>query len=283
LSWAPPRIFEALFLPLPYAFWLDSSRHEAGQARFSILGAGDGPLSYRIEGSVAGGTILHAVGKPEQLDNDVFTVLDECLASATVQTDQHLPFEFRGGFVGYLGYELMAVTEQVHGHASPTPDAELLFVDRFLAIDHATGDLYTAALHTGDPSHGEAWFVEVEDLLRTLSVSDRMCDAVPPLRKARDVEPFLLHDKATYLRQIASAKQKILEGESHEVCLTNRVRVSLRPHTTAELFNTYLAMREISPVPYRYASHQHPAMMVENLKLTRWRMFSKGFGNELGC
>ena len=258
LPWSssPARIYEALFLAAPYAFWLDSSRHEAGQARFSFLGAGDGPESYRLQGAAQGVTTLYCAGKePEHLAEDIFTILEQHLASTTAQEEESLPFEFRGGFVGYFGYELMALTERVHGHASVVADAEFLFVDRFLAIDHAAGDVYLVALHHGNEAGVKAWFDSVEDVIRTLSPLDRVCEHVPPLLASRDVEPFLLHDKASYLRQIAVAKQKIIEGESYEVCLTNRVRVPLASPTRHEIFNAYLALRQINPAPYACLLH----------------------------
>lgn len=265
LSSPPARIYEALFLTAPYAFWLDSSRHEAGQARFSFLGASDGPESYRLEGSALSGTRLYCPGKkPESLSSDIFTILEQHLASKTTQEEQGLPFEFRGGFVGYFGYELMAVTERVHGHASAMADAGFLFVDRFLAIDHAAGDIYLVALHSGNDAGTKAWFDSVEDVLRTLSPLERVCERVPPLLTPRDVEPFLLHGKSTYLRQIALAKQKILEGESYEVCLTNRVQVPLASPTTHELFDAYLALRQINPAPYACLLHFGPVKVLSS-------------------
>lgn len=41
-----------------------------------------------------------------------------------------LPFDFWGGFVGYLGYELKAQCGGSAAHQSETPDAALFCVDR---------------------------------------------------------------------------------------------------------------------------------------------------------
>jgi para-aminobenzoate synthetase len=245
-------IFETLFLHAAYAFWLDSSRHEPGLARFSFLGAGDGPEAYRIESFVEGGTrLVRTSGEIEEVDLDVFSFLEQRLACEIVQADPALPFDFRGGFVGYFGYELMAVTERVVGHESAMADAMLLFVDRFIAVDHALGELYLVALHRGDSAAAEAWCDDVVDILRTRTALQEQCDA-PAVRllDSEDVEPFLLHDKAAYLRQIALAKQKILEGESYEVCLTNRVRVPIASSALEDIFGAYLALRQINPAPY---------------------------------
>jgi para-aminobenzoate synthetase len=244
-------IFEKLFMGAPYAFWLDSNRHEPGLARFSFLGAGDGPESYRIESFVKGGTrLVRACGAAEEFDLDVFSFLDQRLASDSVEIDPALPFDFRGGFVGYFGYELMAVTEQVLGHESSMADAMLLFVDRFIAVDHATEELYLVALYHGASTASVAWCDYVEDVLSTRAASTEQCFIPAPLLAPCDVEPFLLHDKPAYLRRIALAKEKILEGESYEVCLTNRVRVPLSSDASEDIFGTYLALRQINPAPY---------------------------------
>ena len=59
----------------------------------------------------------------------------------------NLPFDFWGGFVGYLGYELrVECGSPPPRHASPLPDAALFLADRVVAADHDTGDVYIMAL-----------------------------------------------------------------------------------------------------------------------------------------
>ena len=41
-----------------------------------------------------------------------------------------LPFDFWGGYVGYLAYELKAECGGANSHASATPDAALFLADR---------------------------------------------------------------------------------------------------------------------------------------------------------
>ena len=52
-------------------------------------------------------------------------------ATAEIHRDvSRLPFDFWGGVVGYLGYELKAECGGRQAHASPTPDAMLFLADR---------------------------------------------------------------------------------------------------------------------------------------------------------
>jgi anthranilate synthase/aminodeoxychorismate synthase-like glutamine amidotransferase len=71
------------------------------------------------------------------------------------------PFEFRGGFVGFLGYETRAECGFFvsANERSATPDAAFFFADRFLVADHKTGDAYVAAL-VRDPRSELQTYVE---------------------------------------------------------------------------------------------------------------------------
>ncbi|GLI69063.1 hypothetical protein VaNZ11_013606, partial [Volvox africanus] len=58
-----------------------------------------------------------------------------------------LPFNFWGGLVGYLGYELKAECGGSNVHTSTTPDAVMYLADRVVAVDNATGDVFLLALY----------------------------------------------------------------------------------------------------------------------------------------
>ena len=60
--------------------------------------------------------------------------LEELLGSHRYQADEQarreLPFDFWGGLVGYLGYELKAESGGSAAHASDLPDAAFFLADR---------------------------------------------------------------------------------------------------------------------------------------------------------
>ncbi len=58
----------------------------------------------------------------DQLDQHRIQIDDE--------TAQQLPFDFWGGYVGYLGYELKAECGGDNVHQAPTPDAAMFLADR---------------------------------------------------------------------------------------------------------------------------------------------------------
>ncbi len=111
LTVRPETLFRELFSHQRYAFWLDSSLI-SDNSRFSYMGTGT-----------------------ELLREPFLDSLDRALPNIQVDAPP-LPFAFTGGYVGYLGYELKAECGAPGKHRSPFPDACLLRVDRFLAIDH---------------------------------------------------------------------------------------------------------------------------------------------------
>ncbi|GIL73095.1 hypothetical protein Vretifemale_3314 [Volvox reticuliferus] len=73
-----------------------------------------------------------------------------------------LPFNFWGGLVGYLGYELKAECGGANAHTSTTPDAVMYLADRVVAVDHATGDVFLLAMYDSDSSSWSCGHAAVE-------------------------------------------------------------------------------------------------------------------------
>ena len=65
--------------------------------------------------------------------------LPTCCCCCRPEDAAALPFNFWGGLVGYLGYELKAECGGAAAHRSPTPDAAFFLADQALALDHHTG------------------------------------------------------------------------------------------------------------------------------------------------
>src|SRR5215218_5720963 len=76
-TWRDPEaVFVALYGDRDHAVWLDSARAEPGLARFSFMGAADGPLGQVVRYDVATGTLTvdRAGGREERRES----VLDHC-------------------------------------------------------------------------------------------------------------------------------------------------------------------------------------------------------------
>ncbi|NPD30177.1 aminodeoxychorismate synthase component I, partial [Corallococcus exiguus] len=165
----PEQAFVTLFGGKDPAFWLDSSRVEAGLSRFSFMGDATGPHSaviyYQVNPRQL--TVRRSQGTEEHT-TELFEFLQQELTRLRA-TPSGLPFDFQGGFVGSLGYELKHDCGANTPHASPDPDASLILADRLLAWDHLERAVYLVALA---PEHEaaevQAWFDATESSLRAL-------------------------------------------------------------------------------------------------------------------
>ncbi|WP_150239929.1 aminodeoxychorismate synthase component I [Nocardiopsis quinghaiensis] len=226
--------FAHLYGDAEYAFWLDSSRPE-GPARFSFLGTATGEvLTYRVGGPVR----VHAADGTEHTEpGSIFDALDRRVPHPS---PSGLPFDFTGGYVGYLGYELKADCGAANAHTSTHPDAVWLRCDRFVAVDHHRNRTY-AVCADGLPD-GDAWLEETLAALTDLPPLDPPAPPAP----ATDLAPLLERPREDYVADVKECLAQLTAGESYEICLTNRLRL---PHTGGDL-DAYRRMRAASPAPY---------------------------------
>ena len=242
-AWSDPEaVFVALYGDRDHAVWLDSARAEPGLARFSFMGAPDGPLGRVVRYDVATGVLsVDRAGGREELRE---SVLDYCERELTrLRADApELPFDFTCGFAGYLGYELKAELGGTLVHRSPLPDAALAFCDRLIAFDHDERRVHLLALADATGAGAaEAWLATIERRLDGLDRPAPPAPAVPgalrfAAREGRDA----------YLANIGACLHEIVEGETYEVCLTTE----LRSDGAIEPLAAYRSLRARNPAPH---------------------------------
>jgi para-aminobenzoate synthetase len=239
-------VFGRLFGHSPTSFWLDSARVIDGLSRFSFMGEGQARIAYRVDSCE---WLSEEDGVETRLATPgLFTHLRERLAAEHVAPDPALPFDFAGGYVGSLGYELKAETGGAVAHEADVPDANLLRVERFVAFDHVTGELYAVAVATpSDEAAAETWLQDTQSRIQALEAVAPPADAAL-LRQPRGAAPQiqLEVDRPAYLHAIAQCQAKIRDGESYEVCLTNRLRAGAE----VDALRLYQLLRRRNPAPY---------------------------------
>jgi para-aminobenzoate synthetase len=239
----PETAFVRLFGAEANAFWLDSARHGAGLARFSYMGAGGGPLSALLSHDVAAAELtLHHRGQRELHRGGLLDWLDRSLAAFSID-DRELPFDFTGGFVGYLGYELKAECGSPLVHRSPHPDAMLLFADRVIAYDQAADEAHVVCLtEARDRREATAWADQTAARLRVLRAVEAPVAADPGGRTTFS----LTRPAEDYLRDIETCQEYLAAGESYEICLTNE----LTGPPCADALSLHRVLRRVNPAPY---------------------------------
>ncbi|MDA0159975.1 aminodeoxychorismate synthase component I [Solirubrobacter ginsenosidimutans] len=235
----PESAFVALYGGREHAVWLDSSLAEPGLARFSFMGAPEGPLGQVVRYDVATGELtVQRAGKLVRSHEHVLDYCERELARLRADAPE-LPLNFTGGFAGYLGYELKG-GEGVH--RSALPDAALVFCDRLIAFDHERRRVHLLALAAGDgEAAARAWLASTE---RELLDAPDAPPPTPPTAGALSFTPR--EDRDTYLANIDACLHEIFEGETYEVCLTTE----LYSDGAIDALAAYRALRARNPAPY---------------------------------
>ena len=211
--------FIACFGASEHAFWLDSARVIPGLSRWSFLGEGK--------------------PGPQSLD----ALQEEVRTSALVPAQDPIPFPFQGGWVGWIAYEAKGACGYGKNYSAGAQDVCFLRAERFLVLDHQQGRAWAACLAPIDeaPDKIESWFEAISRRLEALP------SPPPPATGSQD---YLLlsqrHDAEVYLQKIKAAQREIRQGESYELCLTNRFEIQ----ADVEPLTLYRHLRRQNPAPW---------------------------------
>jgi para-aminobenzoate synthetase len=215
------------------------------------MGDASGPLAEYVTYDVARRaiTLRRGDGTQEVSNGSFFDYLDAQIRARAVARPEQLPCDFNLGYVGYLGYELKADAGADFVHQNDVPDAAMVFADRMLMFDHLDRACYLLQLVKSDVDDG--WFDVMERRIRRLPTAPPPLLDIPATRYGMTDAVLggrlrLRHERPAYLKLIAECLEEIRNGESYEICLTNTAAVELDIDPLA----TYLALRQISPVPY---------------------------------
>ncbi|HYI34399.1 MAG TPA: aminodeoxychorismate synthase component I [Glaciibacter sp.] len=237
----PADVFLALYRRNSHSFWLDAGADAV--AGVSYLGAASGRsrlATASIERGTVTVTVPHQPDRPPVVTRQ--SIFDFIRAELAVRAEVAAggPTDgFRLGWVGWLGYELGAQALAVPARASRYPDAALLYVDRLIRFDHAARSvtLLSLELPGGDPAPGDEWAESVRDALRTDPQTPQVA-AMPGAGTA-----VWRHSAHEYADLIRDCQEAIHRGDAYQVCLTNEVRIDVRPDPV----DAYLALRAGSP------------------------------------
>ncbi|KAI8539188.1 hypothetical protein RHMOL_Rhmol09G0161900 [Rhododendron molle] len=247
-------------------FWLDSSSIEKKRARFSFFGGKSGSLwkqvTFRLSDQSdmtfkGGGDLFieDALGSTSctYLEDGFFEFLNKELQSFCYEEKDFdgLPFDFYGGYIGYIGYNLKVECGVAsNSHVSRTPDACFFFSDKFLVIDHQNDDVYIMSL-TERSAPQTAWLDLVEEKLLSLkaSAAEKVASYYSQLVSDTSQEVGFLSEKSRehYIKDVEKCQNFIKDGESYELCLTTQMRKRIGE---IDCMGLYLKLRETNPAPY---------------------------------
>ena len=194
---------------------------------------------------------------------------------------------FWGGLVGYLSYELGVQSLSVprkSGRTKSHPDVNLVFVERSIVRDSATGHIYLQSLIPDD----HAWIFDtttiLQDAARPLCAHTDQVTSIQKSRKPSSSAPIvILPSKASYISRVKSAKDHLFAGDSYELCLTAPTRIicnkpslasNMRSSSSWELYKT---LRSKNPAPHSAYLRLHPSTLVASSP-ERFLSYSRGPG-----
>lgn len=242
-------VYDNLFRDSTHSFWLDSSAVIDNLSRFSFMGDISGKYAEVINYSVASKEIKITDKRGVRVINEsLFEYLNKQLKLRNTKKPDDIPFDFNLGYVGYLGYELKADTQGEIANHSENYDASLLFVDKMVVIDHKEKELYILGLYLDDEeAEIRNWALDVKRKLSEIEdVSNPSIDKVLNTVPDNNLKVEMRHSREEYLELIERCQQEIKDGESYEICLTNKVEIMER----LDHWVTYKALRDLSPVPF---------------------------------
>jgi para-aminobenzoate synthetase len=203
----------------PNTFWLDRSTNQ------------DEPVS-----------VIGSAGSVITAGNEAFALARKHLSSISQVIDSYpeeeIPFSFRPGLVGYLGYELGE-----ENHEGFHPKAQFMIVDRAMIFDHSTKSMYFIGLFETREEFVN-WYRAA--LLRLTLVGGELASYKQKTKEPIVVSSKPRHSKERYLELIQQAKEHIKTGDVFQLCLTNQIFIE----HDADALKTFLYLRESNPAPY---------------------------------
>jgi para-aminobenzoate synthetase len=312
----PEQVFARYYAHQRYSMWLDSSSYPS-RGELDILAAPIRPndiLEYHqgldkkdiltlLQEELSGhkynhsprtstiGWIKTIPSCPRQkqlgqspLDDNLVEWIDESSpASSTIQ-GKVPPFHYRGGYLGFLGYEIRHDTQRfLHPQqpkhqqqpqnddptSTPTdekptkvPTAAFFLARQSMVYHHPTESWYLIGLVEDDTDIDDNldWMNSViQDFATwtdTIEESNEKAKGIAPSKRNSRGVPLQFipnRTKQTYQQDIADCHEYIHKGDSYELCLTNQLEVQVEKSTTQQprpIFDLYKRLRCRNPAPY---------------------------------
>jgi anthranilate synthase component I len=249
----PVGVYRKLAAGRPGTFLLESAEPGRSFSRWSFVGVHAVASLSVVDGDAAWSgevpTGLPRCGDPLQ-------VLGTAWRSLRGPRLPDLP-PLTGGFVGYLGYDVVRRIERLPDKAVDDlgfPELTMLLVTDLAAVDHqeCTILLIANALVSADMD-ASALDAAYDDALQRLdAMAAALATPAPPtVATVRDVPPKDAQSRTPpgeYVRAVEQCIEAVRAGEVFQILPGQRFEV----HTEADPLDVYRVLRTLNPSPYMY-------------------------------
>jgi anthranilate synthase component 1 len=237
-----------------FAFLLESVEGGEHVARYSFLGT-QPVLLFRSKGDTAliekGGSLQVYRLQPNE---DSLHVLKRLMSQFRFVTEEDLP-RFCGGFVGYIGYDMVRFFEKLPDWTVDDlqlPDCYLMLADTLVIFDHLKRKMKVLvnAFVDDDPAKAyDATIERIEAIVHRL----RVTTLNPYSSQLLSTQAPSVTVASNFTREgfegiVERAKEYIAAGDIIQVVLSQRFQAQVN----ASPFNIYRALRSINPSPYMF-------------------------------
>ena len=241
----------------PFAFLLESAP-AGGEtwSRYTYLGT-EPRCAWRLANGVVEDWTeargWHNARKPKDPLSDLAVLIDAAKPA-------HIPDlgEFWGGVVGYFGYDVARLIENLPNRPAAgldVPDALFVFARSLVILDNLRSSarvVISVPVPKGLGAAGieslyEKASSELDEILQRLRTPARL-DTMSPDSGALPVEGVSSYARANFMTHVERIKEYIRAGDCFQALLSRRIDVPL-DFDPADL---YRALRAINPSPYMY-------------------------------
>lgn len=253
-SLTPVSAFLTLQQNNPYAFLLESVEGGNTLARYSFLGSDPflvcsvGEKKPVLE--IQENRHRHFSANHRK---DFFSALRSIMNQFHSVRLPELP-PFTGGAVGYFGYEMVQLVEDIPSTGIDdlaVEDAILMFFKTILAFDHSQKQIHIISnifIEETDQPLEVIYEEATQNIKATEKLLQQPLDPPRPKKVKDKLHIRSNFSKQSYLDRVEKAKRYITAGDIFQVVLSQRFEVEL----AVEPFEIYRALRVINPSPYMY-------------------------------
>ena len=234
-----------------YSFLLESVEGGDRLARYSFLGSSPSVI-FSSKGEKV--TIREGKAVRTLVSKDPIKELRKLLLRYRFVNVKGLP-RFSGGFVGFLGYDMVRFIEDIPDKNPDTlkvPDCVFMLTDTLLIFDHVDHKIKVVSNAHVKAVASEA-YDEAEAKIRMLvsALKASVNKEASGIRLKRKASPLAIKSNMSpgeFEKIVNKAKGYIRSGDIIQVVLSQRLEVPI----VSDPFQIYRALRSINPSPYMY-------------------------------
>jgi len=227
-------------------FLLESVEGIGRLARYSFIGKNPRKVFYNRGENL---TIIEK-GQKTEIKKNIFDYISEEIAKFNQPKIEGIP-DFSGGIVGYLGYEIIGLIENVIKFTDKcdldTPDSYFGIYNTLIIFDHFKHQILILTHVQVDNFRDLAEQYE-EAKLKIKKIKEEINRPIDFQSnfKADSISP--VENREEFYEYINKCKQNIFEGDVFQIVMSKRFNTEF----SGDLLNVYRALRIINPSPYMY-------------------------------